>query len=65
MRWRNNQFPSPLWGRVGRGVARRRASGDACDWASRPPPLTPPHKGEWKGECNHTERNQIKGLDCR
>ena len=45
--------PSPLRGRVGRGVARPRTEPDGCRCSlhrprktSRPPPPTPPHKGE-------------------
>ncbi len=48
-------FPSPLWGTVERGVARRCADVERCTparhrlyFACRPPPLTPPHKGEGK-----------------
>ena len=43
--------PPPLWGRVGRGVGRRRTNAEAraslCkEPTSRPPPPTPPHKGK-------------------
>src|SRR5689334_23279898 len=37
-------FPPPLWGRVGRGVIRRRTSADACGGPFHPYPL--PTRGE-------------------
>ena len=43
--WPGYCFPSPLWGRVGEGVARRHAVVDACAKTSRPPPLPLPTRG--------------------
>ncbi len=51
-------LPPPLWGRVGWGVGRgsrnrRRAHKRNCPRVritSRPPPLSPPHKGEGKSK---------------
>ena len=43
---RHAVFPSPLWARAGCGVGRLRASFDACENVSRPPPQRSAHKGE-------------------
>ena len=50
----------PLWGREGRGVGRLRKSVDgraslSTAPASRPPPPTPPHKGEGSSQETHHE----------
>ncbi len=43
-----SSIPSPLWGRVGRGVAKPSAGRRRLRKTLLPPPLTPPHKGEGK-----------------
>ena len=48
-------LPPPLWGRVGERGSCCRAN---CRQQWRPPPLTPPHKGEGNGEASGVKKKE-------
>src|SRR3981189_2511859 len=62
--------PPPLWGRVGVGGSSK---GKCLRWRAiaRPPPLTPPPKGEgnrprvWRGHAKRGEHETRRGADGR
>ena len=57
-----NLFPPPCGGGLGRGVGRWLASVDARALSSRPPPPTPPHKGEGSAYCRKCKSNSMASL---